>query len=143
MPAGEQAWYDAWSTGRDAELIRTRIVAGDDGAVTLRASAIVPMSVATRGFATALLISLVLGAWQIVRRFPVVGRVVLPLMHRWWWLACGLAWIVFLEFSLPGWCMLVVGAWIAWPAPWRSRRGPGDDASDITANASTRTVMPS
>jgi hypothetical protein len=142
-PAGELAWYAAWSTGRDTDFMRTRIVAGDDGAVTLRASPVVPISVATRGLATALLITLVLGTWQVVRRFPVIGAVVLPLMHRWWWVACGVAWIAFLESSLPGWCMLVVGAWGAWPASWRWWRSPVGDPGDSTANASTRTVMPS
>jgi hypothetical protein len=143
MPVGEKDWYTAWSSGRDTDVVRTRIVAGEDGSVTLRATAVIPMSVASRGFATALLVTLVLGVWHVISRFPVVGAVILPLLHRWWWLACGLAWIFFLETSLPGWCMIVVGTWVAWPTSWRWWNAPVDDADDITANASTRTVMPS
>jgi hypothetical protein len=143
MPAGERAWYTAWQSGRDAEPVRTRIVAGENGAVTLRAAVVVPMSVAGRGLATALLVSLVLGGWQIVRRFPMVGAMVVPIVHRGWWIACGLAWIFFLESSLPGWCMLALGIWVAWPSSWRRWVVPSPDvATDITANASTRTVMP-
>lgn len=141
MPAGEQAWYTAWQSNRDVEPVRTRIVGGENGAVTIRATAMVPMSVAGRGLATALLVTLVLGAWQVVRRFPAVGVVMLALVHRCWWIACGIAWLFFLEPSLPGWCMVVVGTWVAWPSSWRWWSPSDDDASAITPDASTRTVM--
>jgi len=77
IPAGEQAWYAAWQSDPDEAPVKTRIIAGDDGTVTLRASAMVPMSVAGRGLATAVLVTLLLGGWQVARRFPLAAAAAL------------------------------------------------------------------
>jgi hypothetical protein len=141
LPTGERDWYAAWRRPRGVESVRTRLVAGAGGSVTLRAVPDTAVSVAGRGLATAVLVALALAGWQVARRFPDHWRLVLPRLHEWWWVACGVIWIVMLEPSLPGWCMLAVGAWIAWATARQlgQRRGKG---SDISAAGTTRTMQP-
>lgn len=141
LPTGERDWYAAWRRPRAAEPVRTRLIAGEGGGVTLRAVPDTAFSVATRGIATAVLVAAALAGWQLARLFPELWRHFLPRLHQWWWVACGIAWILVLEPSLPGWLILAFGACIAWPAPWRPQPAlrPGREPS---AGASTRTVQP-
>ena len=109
--------------------------------MTLRAVPDTAVSVASRGIATAILVAVALAGWQLARRFPALWRHFLPRLHQWWWIACGVAWILMLEPSLPGWLILAFGAWVAWPAAWRARPA-SSHSRDLVAGASTRTIQP-
>jgi hypothetical protein len=141
LPAGERDWYAAWRRPRGAESVRTRLMSGDGGSVTLRAVPDAAMAVAGRGVATAILAAVALIGWQLARRLPELWRIVLPRLHRWWWVACGILWILLLEPALPGWCLLAFGGWVAWPAAWRWRKS-SPATREFATDASTRTVMP-
>jgi len=141
LPTGERDWYAAWRRPRGAESVRTMLMAGDGGGVTLRAVPDTAVSVASRGIATAILVAVALAGWQLARRFPALWRHFLPRLHQWWWIACGVAWILMLEPSLPGWLILAFGAWVAWPAAWRARPA-SSHSRDLVAGASTRTIQP-
>jgi hypothetical protein len=136
-PTGEQTWYAAWRESHAGEPVQTRLLAGSDGSLTIRA---VPGEgrAGGRGLATALLVGLVLAGWRLAVRGPQFWRRLLPVIHRWWWVGSGLAWLVLLEPKLPGWLLLAVGLWLARPIlpAWSPPRGPDPDEA---SGESTRT----
>jgi hypothetical protein len=109
-PAGERAWYEAWARSGAEPVARTVFAAGSDGAVTVRPVKERDGTVAGRGMASLMLAVVAVAVWVGGRR---VSAVVWQGLARWWWLACGLAWLAVLEPSIPGWIMLAWGGWIA------------------------------
>jgi hypothetical protein len=120
--AGERDWYDAWRGSSALEPQRVRVVAAEDGTVTFRAVRVAGGPRAARGLVTAAICAAVLGCWLAARRWPALAGIVSPLLRRWWWAACGIAWLVFLEPAAPGVVMLIAGAWLA--APRRPEEQP-------------------
>ncbi len=141
MPAGERDWYAAWRRPRGAESVRTRLLATEAGSVTVRTVPDAALSVASRGIATAILVTMALLGWQVARRMPETGRLIARRLHQWCWVACGIAWILFLEPALPGWCLLAFGGWVGWPGSWPWKPTPAT-RNEYPANASTRTALP-
>jgi hypothetical protein len=135
-PAGERAWYEAWRGSASSESQRVRIVASEDGTVTLRAVPIgVASAAALRGLVTAVILGGGAALWLAARRFPRVWSVVMPRLSRWWWLACGGAWLLLLEPPLPGLVMAALGIWLALPPPAGERGSgstPAGDDSTLT-----------
>jgi hypothetical protein len=115
-PAGEQAWYEAWNRSVGNAPSPTFLDAGTDGGVTIRAVPIADVTAGGRGLTTLLLAGVALAIWTGSRRFPAIRASGTP-VARWWWLACGSVWLLVLTPSLPGWLMLVVGAWLALVRP--------------------------
>jgi len=137
-PTGEQTWYAAWRESHGGEPVQTRLLAGGDGSLAIRAVSAGSQAGGGRGLATVILVSLVLAGWRLAVRAPQFWRRVVPVLHRWWWVACGLAWLVLLEPKLPGWLLLMAGLWLARPilSPAAAPQGPEpDEASGV----STRT----
>ena len=54
----------------------------------------------------------------------------MPWLSRWWWLACGTAWLLVLEPALPGLVMIGLGIWLALPRAAAQRGSGGDPAGD-------------
>jgi hypothetical protein len=134
-PAGERDWYEAWRGSSALEPQRVRIAAAEDGTVTFRTVRVASGPRAARGLLTAAILAAVLGCWLAARRWPALTGIVSPLLGRWWWAACGLAWLVFLEPAAPGAMMLIAGAWLALPRrePERPSRAPvGGNDSTLT-----------
>jgi hypothetical protein len=130
-PAGERAWYEAWRGSASSESQPVRIVASEDGTVTLRA---VPIGVASAAAARGLVTAVILGGgaalWLAARRFPRAWSVVMSRLSRWWWLACGGAWLLLLEHPLPGLVMAALGIWLALPRPAGERGSGSPTAGD-------------
>jgi len=112
QPEGERAWYAAWQATA-AEPIRTWIEADPDGGVTIRGVAAGQAFRTDRGLATAVLLGLLTAGWLALNRFPALAGDFLAGLHRWWWVACGLLWLLVLEPAAPGWLMLAFGTWSA------------------------------
>jgi hypothetical protein len=120
-PAGERAWYEAWQRAAAVPATQTVLEAGSVGGVTIRPVRGRDETVATRGLASALLTGVAVAAWASGRRVSAwVGRTV----ARWWWLACGLAWLAVLEPALPGWIMVAAGGWLAFGPGRRAGTDP-------------------
>ena len=132
-PAGERAWYEAWRRSARSEPERVRIGAGEDGTVTLRAVRSGGTSARARGIATVVILATGALLWFAARRLPRGWSFASPRLARWWWLACGAAWISLLEPLLPGLVMLGFGIWTALPRPAvNAGSGPtpaGDDST--------------
>ena len=145
-PGGERAWYDAWRSPRDGEPVATRFLAAADGSLTIRAVAAGTAAVGGRGVATMLLVGFALAGWRLASRYPAVRQIMLPRLHRWWWVGCGAAWLFFFEPPLPGWIMLGIGLWLVRPVKGlaveglavEDRLGDGDSVASDT----TRTFIP-
>jgi hypothetical protein len=129
-PAGERAWYEAAGKSVSSAPERIRIVAAADGSVTLRAVPLGFASAAARGFVTAAILGGVALLWLAARRFPRAWSVMVPWLSRWWWLACGTAWLLVLEPALPGLVMIGLGIWLALPRAAAQRGSGGDPAGD-------------
>lgn len=129
-PAGERAWYEAAGKSVSSAPERIRIVAAADGSVTLRAVPLGFASAAARGFVTAAILGGVALLWLAARRFPRAWSVMMPWLSRWWWLACGTAWLLVLEPALPGLVMIGLGIWLALPRAAAQRGSGGDPAGD-------------
>jgi hypothetical protein len=110
-----------------------RIGAGEDGTVTLRAVRSGGTSARARGIATVVILATGALLWFAARRLPRGWSFASPRLARWWWLACGAAWISLLEPLLPGLVMLGFGIWTALPRPAvNAGSGPtpaGDDST--------------
>jgi hypothetical protein len=137
-PAGERAWYAAWRESHDGEPVQTRLLAGSDGSLTVRAVSASSRAGEGRGLATVVLVSLALAGWRLAVRAPQLWRRLVPVIHRWWWVACGIAWLLLLEPKLPGWLLLAAGVWLARPTlpPAAASRGAEPDEA---SGESTRT----
>jgi hypothetical protein len=137
-PNGERTWYAAWRESHAGEPVQTRLLAGSDGSLTIRAVPAGSQAGSGRGLATVILVSLVLAGWRLAVRAPQFWRRLVPLIHRWWWVGSGLAWLVLLEPKLPGWLLLAAGFWLARPIlpAWSPPRGP--DPAEASGE-STRT----
>ncbi|MFM8415098.1 MAG: hypothetical protein ACKOCX_10275 [Planctomycetota bacterium] len=141
-PAGERVWYEAWRGPTAADPERTLVAPGDDGSVTFRAVSAAGSPVPARGLVTTVILAAVIACWRIARRFPEAATWVAGIVRRWWWLACGIVWLVAIGPVLPGLLMLAVGAWIA-TAPWRmSGPGAADDERPLGGSDSTLTFAP-
>ena len=116
-PEGERAWYEAWRGVAATEPTQTWIEAAADGAATIRGVAGRQEFRTGRSLATAVMLTCLVAGWLLVKRFPALSSDFLPWLHRWWWIACGLLWLIFLEPAAPGWLMLAFGSWLACPAP--------------------------
>ena len=83
-----------------------------------------------------LLVGFALAGWRLASRYPAVRQIMLPRLHRWWWVGCGAAWLCIFEPALPGWIMLGIGLWLVRPVAGlavEARLGDGDSvASDTT-----------
>jgi hypothetical protein len=112
QPEGERAWYAAWQATA-AEPTRTWIEADAEGGVTIRGVAASQAFRTDRGLATAVLLGLLIAGWLAMNRFPALSRDLLSRLHRWWWIACGLLWLLVVEPAAPGWLMLAFGSWCA------------------------------
>jgi len=137
-PAGERAWYAAWRESHGGEPVQTRLLAGSDGSLTIRAVSVGSQAGNGRGLAMVILVALVLAGWRLAVRAPQLWRRLLPVIHRWWWVGCGIAWLLVLEPKLPGWLLLAAGFWLARPTlpPAAASRGPEPDEA---SGESTRT----
>lgn len=132
-PAGERDWYEAWRGSSALEPQRVRIAAAEDGTVTFRAVRVASGARAARGLLTAAILAGVLACWLAARRWPILVGIVAPLLGRWWWAACGLAWLVFLEPATPGVVMVIAGVWLALPRGEPERPStPAVDGNDST-----------
>ena len=93
-----------------------------------------------------LLVGFALAGWRLASRYPAVRQIMLPRLHRWWWVGCGAAWLFFFEPPLPGWIMLGIGLWLVRPVKGlaveglavEDRLGDGDSVASDT----TRTFIP-
>jgi len=119
-PEGERAWHAAWQGTAASEPGRTWIEAAEPGGVTIRGVSSSRDSTARRGLATAAILGCLVAGWLLAKRFPTISRQLLPRLHRWWWIGCGILWLIFLEPAPPGWLMLAVGSWLAFAAPGNS-----------------------
>lgn len=134
-PAGEREWYEAWRGSAALERRQVRIAAADDGTVTFRAVRVAGGPRAARGLLTAAILAGVLACWLAARRWPALVGIVSSVLGRWWWAACGIAWLVFLGPATPGVVMLIAGAWLALPRgePKQPSRVPvGGNDSTLT-----------
>ena len=132
-PAGERDWYEAWRGSAALEPRRVRIAAAEDGTVTFRVVRASGGPQAARGLLTAAILAGVLGCWLATRRWPALVGGVAPALGRWWWAACGIGWLLFLEPATPGVLMLIAGAWFALPRDTAeqptSSPGAGNDST--------------
>ncbi len=119
-PEGERAWHAAWQGTAASEPGRTWIEAAEPGGVTIRGVSSGRDSTARRGLATAAILGCLVAGWLLAKRFPTSSRQLLPRLHRWWWIGCGILWLIVLEPAPPGWLMLAVGSWLAFAAPGNS-----------------------
>jgi hypothetical protein len=83
---------------------------------------------------TAAILVGVLAVWLAARRWPTAAGRAGPLLRRWWWMGCGIAWLIVLEPAGPGLVLLVVGAWLALP------RAAADESGDATAGSIDSTL---
>lgn len=112
-PTGERDWYEAWLGSAVLEPQQVRIAAAADGAVTFRAVPVATGPRAVRGLVTAAILAGALAWWLAARRWPANAGRVASVVHRWWWVAAGLAWLLCLQPAAPGLAMLIVGGWLA------------------------------
>ena len=108
-PPGEQVWYDAWNRAEGDASSPTLLDAAADGVITVRPVPISDPTAAGRGLATLAIAGLTLAVWTGGRRISATGW---RAMARWWWLGCGLVWLIMLTPAVPGWIMLAFGAWV-------------------------------
>ena len=141
-PAGERAWYEAWRGPASAEPQRTLVAPGDDGSVTFRAVSDAGSPVPARGLVTTAILALVIACWRIARRFPEAAARIAGIVRCWWWLTCGIVWLVAIGPVLPGVLMLVVGAWLALAPPRTSEDGADDDDRPLGGSDSTLSFAP-
>jgi len=133
-PTGERDWYEAWRGSAALEPQRVRVAAAEDGSVTFRAVRLAGGPRATRGLVTAAILVGVLAVWLAARRWPTAAGRAGPILRRWWWLGCGIAWLIVLEPAAPGLVLLVVGAWLALP------RAAADEPGGATAGSIDSTL---
>lgn len=112
-PTGERDWYEAWLGSAALETERVRIAANPDGSVTFRAVPAETGPRAARGLATAAILAGVVACWLAARRWRAAATRVASFVHRWWWVAAGMAWILLLEPVAPGVAMLLLGGGVA------------------------------
>lgn len=133
-PTGEREWYEAWRGSAVLEPQRVRVAAAEDGSVTFRTVRLGGGPRAARGLVTAAILAGVLAVWLAVRRRPTVAGMVGPILRRWWWLGCGIAWLIMFGPAAPGVALLVVGGWLALP------RATGDVPVGATASSTDSTL---
>lgn len=109
-PPGEQVWYDAWSGAERDAASPTLLDAGREGVITVRPVPVRDSTAAGRGLATLAIAGLTIAVVTAGRKVSAASW---QAVARWWWLACGLVWLVVLSPALPGWIMLAFGAWVA------------------------------
>jgi len=139
--AGPEIALAGWENRDRQRSERTFLVAGGDGGVTIRGARTVGLPDSIRGAATAAILVLVLAGWTVARRAAALAGLADGL-RRWWWLACGLVWLLAQRPPLPGLLMILAGAWIA--STWSGVRPqpPTDDAVSASGSRSTLTFAP-
>jgi hypothetical protein len=141
-PAGERSWYESVRAGDESNLTRTPIKPDADGTVTIRAVPADREVASGRGLATAVLLALGLACWTAARRFPDRCRQAAGPIRRWWWVGCGVIWMMASDTMLPGGLMLAIGLWLALP-----RRPPpippaNEPAAAIAGRETTLSYVP-
>lgn len=118
-PAGERSWYTAWRGSAEADAVQTQIAVEPGESVSIRGVRVESASVAGRRGLTLVILGIVVLWWIAARRLPAALPLVAGTIHRWWWMGCGLVWLVLCAPPLPGVVMLVAGAWLALPRAGR------------------------